>query len=151
VARVGDFIVEGLTRDIVTVLQCMVLDAEVFPYASVQFGLALRDEASRVWVARECAGGCVVGFAAVRRRSGEQHVDGIAVEPNWRRRGVGRALLRAAIDGVLPTILHVSTTNAAAIALYEGEGFAVRRVLVHHYPRGVYPDDGHAYEMVRDP
>ena len=47
-----------------------------------------------------------------------------------RRRGVGRSLLRRSYDwcrevGVLKVGLHVRAGNAAAIALYESEGFVV--------------------------
>lgn len=54
----------------------------------------------------------------------------LAVAPSQRRRGVGRSLLRRSYDwcrevGVLKVGLHVRAGNAAAIALYESEGFVV--------------------------
>lgn len=51
----------------------------------------------------------------------------LAVEPSLRRQGLGRTLLRTALDslGKAPTCtLTVSTANPGALALYEAEGFA---------------------------
>ncbi len=54
----------------------------------------------------------------------------LAVAPAYRRRGVGRSLMRRSYDwcrrvGVLKVSLNVRAGNAAAIALYESEGFEV--------------------------
>jgi RimJ/RimL family protein N-acetyltransferase len=72
---------------------------------------------------------------------------GISVRRDWRGRGVGRALLAAAIDwaeraGKRRIELHVYARNAAAIHLYEAFGFAHegrRRDAICE--RGVYLDD----------
>lgn len=52
----------------------------------------------------------------------------VAVAPQWRRRGLGRSLLRrcyrwAADVGVAKVSLNVRAGNTAAIALYRSEGF----------------------------
>lgn len=54
----------------------------------------------------------------------------LAVAPTARRRGVGRALLKSCYGwcrrvGVLKVSLNVRSSNSAAIALYESEGFEV--------------------------
>lgn len=54
----------------------------------------------------------------------------LAVAPAARRRGVGRALLKSSYDwcrrvGVLKVSLNVRSSNPAAIALYESEGFEI--------------------------
>jgi ribosomal protein S18 acetylase RimI-like enzyme len=144
----GTITVERLSGDLVTVAQCIVIDVESFPYPSLPFDLGHRDAASHVWVARDesCR---VLGFlAAVARR--ELEIVGLAVERTERRGGVGRALVRAFLDSgpALPVMLHVSTTNVAAIRLYLTESFVVRRHLVGYYARGVYPGGGDAFEMV---
>jgi ribosomal protein S18 acetylase RimI-like enzyme len=59
----------------------------------------------------------------------------VAVPAKHRRRGVGRALIQAAIaEGVrrgLPHVsLMVSADNSAAEALYKSEGFAAERILM---------------------
>ena len=49
----------------------------------------------------------------------------LAVAPEFRRQGFGRAILRAAMEGLrnASCCLTVSTANPAALALYESEGF----------------------------
>jgi ribosomal-protein-alanine N-acetyltransferase len=50
----------------------------------------------------------------------------IGVDPDHRRRGLGHALLDAAVDGAGPgrrMLLEVSADNAAALAFYAAEGF----------------------------
>ena len=82
-------------------------------------------------VAFEAPGGCIL----VRVLSEEAEVLTLAVEPAVRRRGTGRALVRAAVAaaetaGARAIFLEVAADNAPAVALYEGEGFeraAVRR------------------------
>lgn len=51
----------------------------------------------------------------------------LAVEPELWRQGLGRSILRAALNdlGKAPgCTLQVSSANTAALALYEAEGFA---------------------------
>ena len=52
----------------------------------------------------------------------------LAVEPDLWRQGLGRSLLRAALDSLgsktSSCFLRVSSANPAALALYESEGFA---------------------------
>jgi ribosomal protein S18 acetylase RimI-like enzyme len=146
-------VVEPLSSDIVTLAECMVLDADVFPYASVPFGLAVRDGAARVWVARGAPRGRVVGFLAAAARQRALRVHGLAVANDQRRRGIGRALLEEAAsssvaEGLEEVSLQVSTTNRAAIALYQRFGFAVRRRLRDFYAQGVYAGGRDAFEMV---
>ena len=49
----------------------------------------------------------------------------LAVAPEFRRQGLGRAILRAAMEGLKTAAcgLTVSTANPTALALYESEGF----------------------------
>lgn len=56
----------------------------------------------------------------------------LAVEPELWRQGLGRSILRAALDsmGKAPSCgLKVSSRNTAAMALYESEGFAQTGVI----------------------
>jgi ribosomal protein S18 acetylase RimI-like enzyme len=147
--------VEPLGGDIVVMAQCMAIDADAFPYPSTQF--AIRAPSSRVWIARDESdegGRRAVGFLAGYLRHGAMHVHGLAVDRAMRRRGVARALLRRAMDGArgegLRTVaLNVGVGNAAAVALYEAEGFAIVRRMRGFYPPGVYDGERDAYEMVR--
>jgi GNAT superfamily N-acetyltransferase len=57
-------------------------------------------------------------------------IGGIAVVPERRRNGVGRALMEAVLDLAPPTVLlEVIETNDPAIRLYESLGFERTRVL----------------------
>jgi ribosomal protein S18 acetylase RimI-like enzyme len=137
--------------DLVAMAQCMAIDADAFPYASAQFGV--RAESARVWVARDEAGGRVTGFLAARLRRGVMHVEGVAVENATRRRGIGRALVRAAVEhardeGLHAVGLHVSVTNPGAVALYEAEGFVVTRRIPQFYPPRAFDGERGALQMV---
>jgi ribosomal protein S18 acetylase RimI-like enzyme len=136
--------------DLVAMAQCMAIDADAFPYASAHFGL--KAASARVWVARAGQEPRVVGFLAGRVRRGAMHVEGVAVEQSARRRGTGRALVQAAVEyarGVrLHSVgLHVSLSNAGAIALYESEGFVGTATLRDFYPPAAFGGEGDALEM----
>jgi GNAT superfamily N-acetyltransferase len=76
-------------------------------------------------------GGEDVGVArgAAHLRTDVRELIGMWVAPAARRRGIAARLIEcvaqwAAIDGATTLVLDVVATNAAAIALYEREGFA---------------------------
>lgn len=86
----------------------------------------------------------VLGVVLCRAVAGEAEVLTVAVPPWARRRGVGRALMQAALDTARARdsgemFLEVDVTNAAAIALYEGLGFARAGVRKGYYDRGAQP------------
>ena len=63
----------------------------------------------------------------------------IAVDPDYQRQGLGRALLEHLIDelekrGVATLWLEVRASNAAAIALYESLGFNEATIRRNYYP-----------------
>jgi RimJ/RimL family protein N-acetyltransferase len=66
---------------------------------------------------------------------------GLMVAAGHRRRGIGRALLSAAVDwaqeaGITKLELHVFPHNDAGIALYESFGFVREGYRRRHYRRG---------------
>ena len=68
------------------------------------------------------------GFILLRVLGEEAEVLTLAVEPAVRRRGVGRALLRAGLAAAetaaaRAVFLEVGADNAPAVALYQAEGF----------------------------
>lgn len=70
----------------------------------------------------------VAGYIGVQEICGEAYITNVAVFENYRKSGVGRALLRAACDGAKNRncefiTLEVRESNVPAIALYESEGF----------------------------
>lgn len=73
--------------------------------------------------------GLLAGLAAFQLAGGEASLDTLAVAPALRRRGVGRCLLRAALESLAAQgagccFLEVRLSNAPAIALYQSLGFA---------------------------
>lgn len=88
------------------------------------------------------ADGEAVGLLGMQAAFGEGYIHNVAVRADCRRRGIGRALLCAALDearrrGVLRIALDVRASNGAAAALYEGCGFriAARRPSLYAKPR----------------
>jgi len=69
-----------------------------------------------------------VGFILARDLAGEVEILSVGVLPEWRRRGVGHALMDAVVakaerDGLGPIVLEVATENAPARRLYAAFGF----------------------------
>ncbi len=90
--------------------------------------------------------GRMVGFIAgdLRRSEGVGWIATIAVLPEYRRRGIGRALLRAC-EAQMKTSrfrLCVRTDNFEAINMYEQEGYQRADIW-----RGYYNDGGDALIM----
>lgn len=72
--------------------------------------------------------GRVVGYAAMDRGGLEAHIATLGVLPNFRRQGIGRALLRYLLQwarqhGVETVSLEVRQSNVAAQQLYRQHGF----------------------------
>ncbi|MFN2115594.1 MAG: ribosomal protein S18-alanine N-acetyltransferase [Anaerolineae bacterium] len=84
----------------------------------------------------------VVGYACLWLQVDVAHVIMITVLPEWRRHGVGRALLSRLVEeaarlGAVEVTLEVRETNGAARRLYSDHGFEE----VGRRPR-YYPDTG---------
>jgi ribosomal-protein-alanine N-acetyltransferase len=72
----------------------------------------------------------IVGYLSLWEIGHEIHITNLAVHPEWRRRGVARQLLGAALiegvaRGVTLAFLEVRPSNTRALALYESLGFQV--------------------------
>jgi ribosomal-protein-alanine N-acetyltransferase len=70
----------------------------------------------------------IAGYIVARETAGELHINNVAVRQQYRRRGIGLALLGKVIDegrrlGVKTAFLEVRSGNFAAQALYERCGF----------------------------
>ncbi|HID73504.1 MAG TPA: ribosomal-protein-alanine N-acetyltransferase [Thermoplasmata archaeon] len=84
----------------------------------------------------------VIGFAlGAINEDGSARLLMLAVQPAYRRRGVGSQLLRtfirqAAIKGARRVILEVRVTNKVAIQFYRHHGFQIKGILQHYYTSG---------------
>ena len=107
------------------------------------------------------AGGKIVGYVMCRVERGslytrfkpwgrQGHIISIAVSPEMRRKGIGTALMKAAIKSlreeynVDEIYLEVRVSNNPAISLYKKLGFKVVKTI-----RGYYRDGEDAYVMAR--
>ncbi len=146
----GVVAIDLLGRDVLAIVQCVALDADVFPYPSADF--TSRSRRRRVWLAREPGRARVVGFLASRIGERVVHVQGLAVDAAARQRGIGRALLRACLHsdvvaGAQAVDLAVSVVNRPALALYASEGFTVLARVRDHYPARAYGGQCDAFHM----
>ncbi|MBC7879456.1 MAG: GNAT family N-acetyltransferase [Anaerolineales bacterium] len=82
----------------------------------------------------------MIGFVAgdPRPHDGWGWIATIAIDPRYRRRGIGRVLLHACEDklGVPRARLTVRISNHAAIAMYEREGYVTIDVWKTYYNDG---------------
>jgi len=89
----------------------------------------------------------MVGFVAgdPRPRDGWGWVATIAVDPRYRRKGIGRALLHACENrlGVPKVRLTVRISNHDAITMYQKEGYVMTEIWDHYYNDG---EDGMVME-----
>ena len=81
----------------------------------------------------------VVGFGGIWDVIDEAHVTTIAVNPEMRRRGIGKQLMidllrRAKERGMTCSTLEVRESNEAAIAMYEKLGYSRCAVRKRYYP-----------------
>src|SRR5262245_16173984 len=70
----------------------------------------------------------IAGYIVARETAGELHINNVAVREQYRRCGIGRALLDRIVSearqlGVTTAFLEVRSGNVAAQALYEQAGF----------------------------
>jgi [ribosomal protein S18]-alanine N-acetyltransferase len=82
----------------------------------------------------------LAGFAMLRLVEDEAELLTIVVDGKWRGRGVGAAMLRAALDDLTMSpvrrmFLEVEDANAAAISLYKTFGFAEIAQRRGYYPK----------------
>ncbi|HEX7330416.1 MAG TPA: ribosomal protein S18-alanine N-acetyltransferase [Pyrinomonadaceae bacterium] len=84
----------------------------------------------------------IAGYIVARETAGELHINNVAVRAEYRRRGIGAALLNRVLDearrrNAKAAFLEVRSANHAAQALYEKSGFRAiaRRADYYSEPR----------------
>lgn len=118
------------------------IDASVniSPWAEAQFANACAGgRAERTWALVVEQDGCIGGFVVVLQVLDEASIHTIAVYPGQQRKGIGQALLHAALaraqrDGATRCLLEVRQSNTAARCLYTDNGFILDGVRKHYYP-----------------
>ena len=117
-------------------------------WTPMRVAASIHDSDVNVLVA--CVRDNIAGFAIMRYRDDDAHLDLLAVAPPYRRAGVGRRLLEwlekcAVVAGIFSVALEVRAANEGAQVFYQRMGY---RTLVH-LP-GYYQGVEAALRMVRD-
>ena len=118
------------------------------PYTRLDFVYFLLTERDGFIVASQ--GDAVAGYVIATSQGREGTIQSIAVSPESRGRGVGEALMEAAIGHLAGRSarvrLLVDVNNGAAIRLYRRLSFRETGEVVHGY----YPNGDDALEMTRE-
>ncbi len=107
-----------------------------FPWSAGNFYDSLRAGYS-AWVYE--VSGEIIGHAVLMAAAGEAHLLNITISPDWRRQGLGRAMLVHMLDTAKThratvVFLEVRPSNPGAIALYEQSGFETIALRKGYYP-----------------
>lgn len=118
-------------------------------WPSEEFSVFLADRNTPVYVACD-AKRRIAGFALIRTVLDEAELLSIAVDPRWRNKKIGRALLEAVfadlmLSPVKRMFLEVDEQNLAAIRLYQRLGFKTISSRKGYYAR---PDGSSATALV---
>lgn len=127
------------------------LDGRLFSgesWSQKDFETSLCDPTRAFWVAKE--GETLLGFCGLCLVLDQGDILNIGVEPSARGRGIGSALLQAAVEhfeaaGGKQLFLEVRASNTAAKALYEKFGFTQLSVRRGYYQQPA--EDGLVYRL----
>ena len=122
------------------VAEIAALERECFslPWSEASIRSELRNELSLWLVAVE--DGRVLGYVGSQTVLGESDMMNLAVRPDFRRRGIGRALVEALcealrVEKAVSLTLEVRASNEAAKALYAALGFTSVGCRPRYYSR----------------
>jgi ribosomal-protein-alanine N-acetyltransferase len=122
--------------------ECAAIHGAAFahPWGADEIAALLTSASTIGSAALDPASGRLRGFALSRLAADEAEILTIAVDPGWRRRGVGRDLMRehlqrATLAGARALFLEVDAENFAAIALYRRFAFVKVGERPGYYPR----------------
>jgi ribosomal-protein-alanine N-acetyltransferase len=106
-----------------------------YPWSEKSLSDELENENSHFLVA---VSDVVLGYIGVQEICGEAYITNIAVFGEYRKAGIGRALLRSACDGAKSRgcefiTLEVRESNTPAISLYQSEGFEMAGIRKNFY------------------
>jgi len=109
------------------------------PYPSKFLNDLIETQQDRFFVAED--DGEVIAYAVASASGKEGHVVSVAVDPRYRRRQIGAALLSAVTDrlakeGVEQIHLEVRKGNAGAILFYQQIGYHISSEIEHYYADG---------------
>lgn len=124
--------------------QVCAIEVESFsmPWSAMLFDAELKNPEVCTWVVAEDEEGSVLAYGGFWKAVDEAHFTNLAVRPDQRRAGLGRALLQELLriakeKGCVRATLEVRPSNQGAVALYEQAGFTAAALRPRYYS-----DDG---------
>jgi [ribosomal protein S18]-alanine N-acetyltransferase len=127
----GTITIDRMTREDIDQVLAIEQASFTMPWSRNLFLSEFRNPAvSHMLVARSPDSGArVIGYIVCWAVADELHILDLATEPSWRRKGIARMLVLAAIRegdavGASRAFLEVRASNQAALLLYDGLGFA---------------------------
>ena len=120
--------------------QVAALEQEIFsdPWSLAGFREELEGSGRYYLAAEEC--GQVVGYCGYHAIAGEGHIYNVAVQQQFRGKGIGRKLVEAMLrhgeeQGIFDFTLEVRAGNEVAIRLYESLGFQTEGIRKNFYQK----------------
>ena len=107
------------------------------PWSEVSFEKEIKENHLALYIVAEI-GERMVGYAGLWCIVDEGHITNVAVHPDFRRRGIGEALVSVLLEytvkkGILSHTLEVRASNEAAISLYTKFGFQPAGLRKNYY------------------
>lgn len=107
------------------------------PWSEESFEKEIMENRMAFYIVAEI-GGRMAGYAGLWCIVDEGHITNVAVHPDFRRRGIGEAMLSVMLDhtvknGILSHTLEVRASNAPAISLYSKFGFEPAGIRKNYY------------------
>jgi ribosomal-protein-alanine N-acetyltransferase len=119
------------------------------PWSEQSFRNEFQKKGSNFWVLTDDESDTIIyGYVVFSFLENQAHIQTLAVDRKFRRRGYASSLVRFAINFVLrqggkSVYLEVRKSNISALALYQQLGFVVVRTI-----KGMYSDGEDAYAML---
>jgi len=130
------FHIEQMTREHLQQVHNIECECFAVPWSYQSFELEMTNPLA-IYIVAMC-GAEIVGFAGMHHVVDEGHITNIAVREQWRKQGIGDALVRGLCDiavakGIDGMVLEVRMGNAAAQRLYGRHGFVFAGIRKNYY------------------
>lgn len=107
------------------------------PWSEESFRKEIKENRLAFYIVAEI-NGRMVGYAGLWSIVDEGHITNVAVHPDFRRKGIGEALITVLLshtreNGILSHTLEVRASNDAAISLYSKFGFVPAGLRKNYY------------------
>jgi len=107
------------------------------PWSEVSFRKEIKENPLAFYVVAEISGR-MVGYAGLWSIVDEGHITNVAVHPDFRRKGIGEALISVLLNhtiekGIRSHTLEVRASNDPAISLYKKFGFEPAGLRKNYY------------------